>query len=136
QDTELHPAGEQLTAGIAGEAANVDADEGHARETHVHELRHRQFQVLPPGAIVTHPAGAPALHASEARARQHKRPLAAEVSAQSLIRGAGHARAVEVMHLGVGRSLTFGTLDGIKLDRPDLADAFAKWALEHHRLVH
>src|SRR5437762_11517269 len=40
------------------------------------------------------------------------------------------------MHLGMGRSLAFGTLDGIKIDCPDLADALAEWALEHRWLVH
>ncbi len=41
EGTELHPAGEQLAAGIARETANVGADEGHTRQAHVHELRHR-----------------------------------------------------------------------------------------------
>ncbi len=40
------------------------------------------------------------------------------------------------MHLGVGRSLAFRTLDGVEIDRPDLAHPLAKRALEHRRLVH
>src|SRR5690348_14624966 len=40
------------------------------------------------------------------------------------------------MHLGMGRSLTFGTLDGVEIDCSDLADTLAEWALEHHWLVH
>ncbi|HEX6552011.1 MAG TPA: hypothetical protein VF026_04560 [Ktedonobacteraceae bacterium] len=136
QDAELHPAGEQLAAGVAVEAANVGADKRHARQAHVHELRHRQLQVLPPGAVVAHPAGAPALHASEARARQHERPLVVEVSPQPFVRGAGHAIAVKVMYLGMGRSLAFRTLYGIEIDRPDQATALAERTPEHRWLVH
>src|SRR5438034_8813809 len=92
--------------------------------------------MFPPGAVVAHPAGAPALHASEARARKHERTLGASVSLQPLVRGAGHAIAVEVMHLGVGRSLALGTLDGVEIDCPDLSATLAERAPEHRRLVH
>ena len=77
QGAELHPAGEQLAAGIAGEATYVGADERHTRQTYVHELRHCQLKMLPPGVVIAHPARAPALNTSEARAREHKRPLVA-----------------------------------------------------------
>src|SRR2546423_11452985 len=80
QGAELHPAGEEFAAGVACEAANVSADEGHSRQAHVQKLRHRHLQVLPPGVVVAHPASAPALHTREARTGEHERPLVAKVS--------------------------------------------------------
>src|SRR5690242_9453194 len=40
------------------------------------------------------------------------------------------------MYLSMGRSLTFGTLNGIEIDGSDLTDTLAEWELEHHWLVH
>src|SRR5438552_18567804 len=40
------------------------------------------------------------------------------------------------MHLGVSRSLTLGTLDGVEIDRPDFANTLAERKLEYHWLVH
>ncbi len=129
EGAQLCPARQEVGRRAASEAADVGAHEGIARQPQPQKAGHHDAIVIPGAGVVSGPGGRVPLAAGKGRAGQNKGAPVRPQALQTLVGGAHHLHAEDVVHFTVIRAAEVGAVDGIerhRLVRP----------LEDGRLVH